>query len=1413
MKQPDFNRRDFIKTSTISVISATPVARSLAQLFNVPAGKVTTLIDYAFRLSKWQNLLNIDFYFVNVGYRDQCIFRKRKLIFNYQEQKSFMIVRLPQQHIAEQSYDASYTPNGAVFNDNNGPGQWTAVTRIAGYSYLVFRIIFPDEKNKKKILLTEESLMNWNDTSLYKLVVKQNMTESLFDIEIEDGANISYENRYPLNYSSAGEGGVYAYDYDAYPKAYGDPVTAIEAPWRLFLSPKLPDQDRFRFRWEFSAPPVYTRSHQLPQTFRAELWTASLTIEENPDYLRLLALRRSFEKKKDEDNHVDTADAVIGKIELMLIGSPDHPNAQGVDAIFTTAAPYRILPAAADRKDLVELYIKYKIVARTNKLIFSPLGISTFIEFKNDKIDTDKINLYQWKQLISFGRDEEVEVVTLCLEKEHGHKYLHIKTTKRRTKQGVSYLDYREYVMPLEISKDLRNHTNEHIGGKLVTKFASPFNQIYVLDTQPKRIAPLSAANYNTPGEALTDAANAVLAFIPKAISIGTDGQNYKENVEFQYKGVDWQGNVTLYKKSLQLIPLETIQGINKLATPVLRAADIKRLESFFSSDKLESLNLKLAAFETSISAISKRLSDLETTTFQPATQLNRIKALLVASELNKSVQTAVANFKDRLKTYETDLGGKIDTLNQKLDAISALAAPGAAVFNIFDARVAIPAFTALENEIGQIDLLPPLPDPRADRVIHKLTPLKTQLLAWSTDLTYADLRSLNNINIAGVPLTIYTELYTNWGAIQALEKDIPNLINTYKQKVGFAVKDFRTTAEQQLKTETDKKLGVVKEELSMLQANWMAFNGQLKTDINNQIDFFHEYAAMPQLQQASVFISSLNKLVNEEIPVNIQYAQDYLKNQLDQQQLEVEKNASRVFAELTTSAKAAVNGKIRQISADMGGYINPEIPVEYLTYLKDPKKLSDKLVNDILQQYPELKAYKNEIQEQYNDLVFISNTAKEQWKKIQAIKPEAYFAALEAKILGSISLKDILGVDFEMPRLTNYPDKIVYNFITDKIVDKDLGVVYFYAQNRGQKTSLQIYLEKSTKDLHQALSFTRLSNFSLSVRVSSADVLVILFNKLEVSASNQGKSTTVKIDDISFGGPLEFLAKLAEAIQIPGTGLHVNLSAANISIGYAFALPGIESPGFNFTNIKFDVGLNIPLPTFGAIKPISTTIGINSPFDKFLISVGIFGGRGHFQLTATPDSIQKIDSSLEFGGYLGINLGIASGYVYLFAGIRFVYYGDGDIIFDGYLICGGGVTVFGFISVSVTFLLIMEYQNVGGQASLTGSASVSYSIKIGFFKKSFTLSYSKTIAGTGGKRIDPNSQASLVNKTSQPIYYADAGPELIIPQDLLRKEQTATPKNINTTTKDSLPDNAAAFKNVYTETTWNEYLNSFIRS
>jgi hypothetical protein len=90
--------------------------------------------------------------------------------------------------------------------------------------------------------------------------------------------------------------------------------------------------------------------------------------------------------------------------------------------------------------------------------------------------------------------------------------------------------------------------------------------------------------------------------------------------------------------------------------------------------------------------------------------------------------------------------------------------------------------------------------------------------------------------------------------------------------------------------------------------------------------------------------------------------------------------------------------------------------------------------------------------------------------------------------------------------------------------------------------------------------------------------------------------------------------------------------------------------------------------------------------------------------------------------------LGVASGGVYVMAGVYFNMVGD-DVKLTGYLRCGGALEVLGLICISVEFYMGLDYASgkVWGQATLT------VCIKVAFFSKSVGLTVERKFAGSAG--------------------------------------------------------------------------------
>ena len=1449
------SRREFVKNSTLASIATTGIFTFLESCTkNDQSINYNDSISSAFRLSDHFSLLNLEFYFINCHYD----VGDDKLTSNYGPQENYMIVRLPQQHIAE----TSFAPDQETFQ---------ATTYISGYSYLVFRILFPrdnfwsldgDKETKSRIFsgdngkqttikLTKEGLLDWGNEKKFRLVVRQDLTESLFELKKQEYYSDSnvirfrnqidsissndgnptkidslkklllpldsmyQENRYPfqlleINNKDSNDSikdsnnsiKEYSYKVDKIPRVYGDPVTAIEIPWRLIISPRLPDSSKFTFKWYFPRTEISDKHHKL--------WTATLSIVERTDTNYLNKKQNDQNIEKNKQVNTGSLNEAIAQLELMILGSPDSPD---------VADAYKsILPTGQHRKDLVALYIQLKVLARTEKLTFTPLGATTQIHLKNEKLEEalkKGIGVIEWNHIISLGREEKVEVSTLFLEAEFGHKMAYVEIAERELKNGVYPLIKRAYIMPLDITKDYTYHQSQKIKREdinkaeeeiTVSRFNSPFKKITFLETKPKEYK-------NT------------TVYDPKTI-------NYTKTY-FEFEAIDWQGNVVKFKKQINALPFGL--AFNKLSTTgkvpveingtsieslindtslfqITKKVNIdsfridfhptRYLDSIYSakqnsinpildsiikntSDLLNSYNKNLNELYVNISEEKKDnlklyydqyfdklyKKSINDTIINPSLQdfIDFIieKELFVNGAINPNLEKTIVEFIE-ISAQELSKWIETNTLLQKLEEF---ANNNSRNINIFEKKVleVLQETTDLTSEkSAEIVInvkklfLSDLRKDSSDQI--DLSNFKSWIISLDKENTNID-KLYNHILISFPELAriiddlksifeanaelIFTNIKNRIEALRGFEnkiQNIPNIILLQKQKVGYAVREKGDEIKSKIIEKSIPVYKQVKKSLSEFETEYIIFEGALKQYENLEFDFFHEYAIIPQVTQAKVYISTLSKLVGEDIPISINYAKEYIESQLNELEFEAAQNAAMVFAEVQQASREEVKGLIKKIGDKMPGF-NVEVPAHYLTYLKNPKELEAKFLDELSLD----ESAKQRLSEVKKDLVFISEEVKNAIKTVQdleAIDPKQYFKDLGAKLFGSIRLEDILGVGFELPQTTELPDEITYQFSTEKFQENRSAFVKFKPNaGSGAATKLVLFISKSLKETSKYHSYTEMNNFSVGVILGNTEVLTVTFDKFKIiSTPTQPKKTEVTIYDVKLGGPLEFIANLADKFMAPGNGMRIKPGPKNLSLFYGIAFPSISAPAFNFRNLQLNVGLNIPYDP-DTPRPVSFTFGVNTPDNKFLVSAGIYGGRGHFQLRATPHGIENIDISIEMGAYASIELGIGRGEVFLFFGIWFVTGKDVNtnetlIKVVAYAICSGSATVLGFITIGVSVLIALTYEKRGTKALLKGEAVVTYSVKVAFFKKEFSIRYYKEIEGSeeGSKTTSPGN-------------------------------------------------------------------------
>jgi hypothetical protein len=246
------------------------------------------------------------------------------------------------------------------------------------------------------------------------------------------------------------------------------------------------------------------------------------------------------------------------------------------------------------------------------------------------------------------------------------------------------------------------------------------------------------------------------------------------------------------------------------------------------------------------------------------------------------------------------------------------------------------------------------------------------------------------------------------------------------------------------------------------------------------------------------------------------------------------------------------------------------------------------------------------------------------------------------------------------------------------------------------------------------------------------AGALTIRFTSLSFCAKSDKKmDVSAKGMDLIFEGPLQFVNTIRNILPADGFSdpPFLDVTASGIRAGYTLSIPTLGVGIFSLQNISLGASLTLPFND----QPAGVRFAISERHHPFLVTVGVFGGGGFFSLGLNVHGIEQIEAAIEFGGNVSLNLGVASGGIYVMAGIYFGMAGN-DVKLSGYLRCGGYLSVLGLIGVSVEFYMGLTYrQKKSGGGEVWGQASVTVGVKVAFLSKSVTLTIERKFAGAAG--------------------------------------------------------------------------------
>jgi hypothetical protein len=347
---------------------------------------------------------------------------------------------------------------------------------------------------------------------------------------------------------------------------------------------------------------------------------------------------------------------------------------------------------------------------------------------------------------------------------------------------------------------------------------------------------------------------------------------------------------------------------------------------------------------------------------------------------------------------------------------------------------------------------------------------------------------------------------------------------------------------------------------------------------------------------------------------------------------------------------------------------------------------------------------------------------------------PASFFAEFidKVKIFGALPLTSILPDAQSLDRMPQIQSVNAGSFIDTTVtwnpqLKKDSAGLFVPSDTENGMT-VRVYLHTpldGSKPTSRVEAEIR--DFMIQLLPGHAFIGVAFDSVLLRMQSGQKMDVSVKLsgDGIRFLGELAFINEIRNFI--PGSGFsdppYLEVSPSGVIVGYTQPIPTIAVGMFSLQNISLGASFEIPFDG----RAVNMGFAFCTRENPFLLTVSIFGGGGFFGITIDPNGLQKLEASLEFGGAVAINLGVAQGGVYVLAGIYYYTVGK-ESGYEAHLRCGGALTVLGLICISVEFYMGLTYQSDG---SLYGEASVEVEVSIAFFSKSVTLHTTRQFAGS----------------------------------------------------------------------------------
>jgi hypothetical protein len=461
--------------------------------------------------------------------------------------------------------------------------------------------------------------------------------------------------------------------------------------------------------------------------------------------------------------------------------------------------------------------------------------------------------------------------------------------------------------------------------------------------------------------------------------------------------------------------------------------------------------------------------------------------------------------------------------------------------------------------------------------------------------------------------------------------------------------------------------------------------------------DTYEEYASkskfLPKLAKAAVHMTAVEQLVGSSLPTEIKYYEEYVTIGFD--------SKNEVFAELVTKVQS-------KFSADKaGGIATPDLSITGVS-----RKLGA-IAGDL------------------------ANAVED------AFDPKDFFKDVEdsATLFGKIKLTDLIadGSYANAPTVQFFPLAVPPNVKLSwqpAIENVDATFLEFITDDSALIIEGLVELPVDDKPGKSIFS-GELTNFSLKfLKVIQLGFETFTFR----SVTGQKTNINVKLKPgdkaLEFLDDLKFVNELKEIIPPDmfgdGPSLEITPEPA-IRAGFAIGLPPVAVGVFALKDVSLGAYLTLPFLNGSPLFDFN----VSERERPFNLTIAFFGGGGFFRLQVDTLAVRIVEAAFEFGASASINLGVASGGVYIMAGIYFKLETKPDGIkaatLGGYFRMGGELRVLGLISISLEFYLSFAYQSPG---KAYGIAKLTVKVEVLLFSKSVEITVEKTFGGQNGDPV-----------------------------------------------------------------------------